>query len=131
MLWQIWDLIGNENIYSISAKLRNISGSNLFCPVALLTSYFLTSVFHGCFIWFNSHKRFPSSSVFSKVLLDFLSFRSFLITLLHVWGSSPNFAYSINLLNANLTKWSNTLKQFVSKLTANCLTNLWDWRLKC
>ena len=28
----------------------------------------------------------------------------------------------INLLNANPTKWSNTLKQFVSKLPTNCLS---------
>ena len=30
---------------------------------------------------------------------------------------------SFNPLSANITKWSNTLKQFVG--------SLWDWRLKC
>ena len=30
--------------------------------------------------------------------------------------------YNINPLNANLTKWSNTLKQFVGKLPTNCLS---------
>ena len=29
---------------------------------------------------------------------------------------------NINPLSANFTKWSNTLKQFVSKLTKNCLS---------
>ena len=29
---------------------------------------------------------------------------------------------SINPLNANLTKWSNTLKQFVGNLPTNCLS---------
>ena len=29
---------------------------------------------------------------------------------------------SINPLSANITKWSNTLKQFVGKLPANCLS---------
>ena len=28
----------------------------------------------------------------------------------------------LNPLSANLTKWSNTLKQFVGKLPANCLS---------
>ena len=29
---------------------------------------------------------------------------------------------SFNLLSANITKWSNTLKQFVAKLPVNCLS---------
>ena len=29
---------------------------------------------------------------------------------------------SLNLLNANPTKWPNTLKQFVGKLPTNCLS---------
>ena len=28
----------------------------------------------------------------------------------------------LNLLRANITKWSNTLKQFVAKLPTNCLS---------
>ena len=28
----------------------------------------------------------------------------------------------LNLLSVNLTKWSNTLKQFVGKLSTNCLS---------
>ena len=35
-------------------------------------------------------------------------------------GSSINFAS--NPLSANITKWSNTLKQFVGKLPTNCLS---------
>ena len=37
-----------------------------------------------------------------------------------------------NPLSTNITKWSNTLKQFVVKLPTNYLsvTILWDWRLK-
>ena len=38
-----------------------------------------------------------------------------------------------NPLSANITKRSNTLKQFVGNLPRNCLsvlTNLWDWPLK-
>ena len=31
-------------------------------------------------------------------------------------------AENVNLLSANPTKWSNTLKQFVAKLPANCLS---------
>ena len=30
--------------------------------------------------------------------------------------------FSFNLLSANPTKWSNTLKQFVGKLPTNCLS---------
>ena len=30
--------------------------------------------------------------------------------------------YNVNPLSANFTKWSNTLKQFASKLPANCLS---------
>ena len=33
-----------------------------------------------------------------------------------------NFLWQLNLLNANPTKWSNTLKQFVGKLPTNCLS---------
>ena len=33
-----------------------------------------------------------------------------------------NFASNINPLNANPTKWSDTLKQFVSNLPTNCLS---------
>ena len=32
------------------------------------------------------------------------------------------FSFFFNLLNTNLTKWSNTLKQFVGKLPTNCLS---------
>ena len=32
------------------------------------------------------------------------------------------FSFFLNLLNANLTKWSNTLKQFVGKLPTSCLS---------
>ena len=38
-----------------------------------------------------------------------------------------------NLLNANPTKWSNTLKQFVSKFPRNCLSmfdHFWGCRVK-
>ena len=41
------------------------------------------------------------------------------------WGSCPNFASNINPLSANATKWSNQLKQFVGKLSTNCL-NVFD-----
>ena len=37
-------------------------------------------------------------------------------------GSSPNFASYINPLSANLTKWSNRLKQYVCNLPTNCLS---------
>ena len=30
--------------------------------------------------------------------------------------------FTLNPLNANLTKWSNTLKQFVGNLATNCLS---------
>ena len=32
------------------------------------------------------------------------------------------YSMNINTLSANFTKWSNTLKQFVSKLPMNCLS---------
>ena len=32
------------------------------------------------------------------------------------------YAHKFNPLSANPTKWSNTLKQFVGKLTMNCLS---------
>ena len=37
-------------------------------------------------------------------------------------GSSPNFDSNINPLSSNPTKWLNTLKQFVGKLTTYCLS---------
>ena len=40
---------------------------------------------------------------------------------------------AFNPLNANPTKWSNTLKQFIEKsqkIVSVCLTILWGWRLK-
>ena len=37
-------------------------------------------------------------------------------------GSSPKFTSNTNPLSANLTKWLNTLKQFVGKLPTNCLS---------
>ena len=40
---------------------------------------------------------------------------------------------TLNLLSANSTKWSNTLKQFVAhsqRIVWACLTILWSWRLK-
>ena len=33
-----------------------------------------------------------------------------------------NICLAVNPLTANPTKWSNTLKQFVGKLTTNCLS---------
>ena len=36
--------------------------------------------------------------------------------------ASGNSQSSFNPLNANITKWSNTLKQFVGKLPTNCLS---------
>ena len=35
---------------------------------------------------------------------------------------SPNLPRKLNLLSANPTEWSNTLKQFVGKLPTNCLS---------
>ena len=35
----------------------------------------------------------------------------------------------INPLSANITKWSNTLRQF-RRIVGVCLTILWDWHLK-
>ena len=37
------------------------------------------------------------------------------------------FTSQINTLSANLTKWSNTLKQFVSNLQTNCLSVFHDF----
>ena len=34
----------------------------------------------------------------------------------------PNMKEIVNPLNANITKWSNTLKHFVGKLATNCLS---------
>ena len=34
------------------------------------------------------------------------------------------YAINVNPLSANITKWSNTLKQFVGKLRTNCLSVL-------
>ena len=43
------------------------------------------------------------------------------------------FFLRVNLLSANFTKWSNTLKQFLRccrRIVWLCLTILWDWRFK-
>ena len=34
----------------------------------------------------------------------------------------PNFTSNINPLSTNITKWSNTLEQFVANLPMNCLS---------
>ena len=71
-------------------------------------------------------------------------FQFFSLVILHqgyVFPQSVNNIYIIckiymihfNLLSANLTKWSNTLKQFVRCcrwIVCVCLTILWAWRLK-
>ena len=40
------------------------------------------------------------------------------------WNDFPRYILSsmINTLNAKFTKWTNTLKQFVGKLSTNCLS---------
>ena len=38
------------------------------------------------------------------------------------YANSRNIKMSLNPLSANPTKWSNTLKQFVNKLSTNCLS---------
>ena len=42
------------------------------------------------------------------------------------WYKLMDYYSFLNPLSANITKWSNTLKQFVGKLP----TLFWDWRLK-
>ena len=45
------------------------------------------------------------------------------VTFAYVCNSSKYVSEKyVNPLNANFTKWSNTLKQFVSKLPTNCLS---------
>ena len=59
----------------------------------------------------------------------------------HQVGNEPNIKtqtntnkyITLNLLKANPTKWSNTLKQFVGccrRIVWVCLSILWGWRLK-
>ena len=50
----------------------------------------------------------------SKCLVNFETMHTELYMLVSTVNFSP--------LSANLTKWSNTLKQFVGKLPANCLS---------
>ena len=50
--------------------------------------------------------------------------------LLFLLLTSVWFGCHLNPLSANLTKWSNTLKQsvvFCRRIVGVCLTNLWDW----
>ena len=49
------------------------------------------------------------------------------------WPGDTIREMTVNPLSANLTKWSNTLKQFgrcCRQIVWTCLRNLWDWRLK-
>ena len=57
---------------------------------------------------------------------------SYLKQVSNMKGSSSNSASKINPLGANPTKWSNTQtirRQFADELF-ECLTILWNWRLK-
>ena len=42
-------------------------------------------------------------------------------SIIDIW-QGPKISFYINLLNANLIKWSKTLKQFDGSLPANCLS---------
>ena len=51
----------------------------------------------------------------------------------HILSKPQLFGSLINPLSANLTKWSNILKQYVGnfrRIVWVCLTILWGWRLK-
>ena len=56
----------------------------------------------------------------SKIQKKKKKFHTHRVINLCINGSSINFAS--NPLSANITKWSNTLKQFVGKLPTNCLS---------
>ena len=58
--------------------------------------------------------RFKASS---RVSIALFSVKPHKMTLLADYSF-----FNINPLNANATKWSNTLKQFVGKLPTNCLS---------
>ena len=65
--------------------------------------------------------------LFSKFLVDFLrnNIRRFGFTIMCMFGELKVAflrAVILNPLSANITKWSNTLKQFIGNLPTNCLS---------
>ena len=71
-------------------------------------------------------KIFFQKKLFFKLVLQQMNNHIFL-------QNNSNYIVSFNPLNANPTKWSNTLKQFIGccrRIFWVCLNILWGWRLK-
>ena len=64
-------------------------------------------------------RSFYETNIFHYVDLLVMAFR---IDLRHIWSMISPRRFFFNPLSAIITKWSNTLKQFVGKLATNCLS---------
>ena len=62
--------------------------------------------------------------VFNKERIHNFSFSKSIIDFIHrlLKNSVSIKSFNVNSLSASFTKWSNTLKQFVGKLSTNCLS---------
>ena len=83
----------------------------------------LQYLFFFFFLFFVCSQRlvrsFYETNIFHYVDLLVMAFR---IDLRHIWGMISPRRFFFNPLSAIITKWSNTLKQFVGKLATNCLS---------
>ena len=64
-------------------------------------------------------RSFYEKNIFHYVDLLVMAFRR---DLRHIWSMISPRRFFFNPLSANITKWSNILKQFVGKLLTNCLS---------
>ena len=77
---------------------------------------------------YNKSKMYKTLDCGSRDILNFnfLEKGQGIVSLLHFMNNFSRkmflMLYSFNLLSANFTKWSNTLKQVVGKLSMNCLS---------
>ena len=94
-----------------------------FCLFKNFSNSILKSLLQYLFFFFfvcsqRLVRSFYETNIFHYVDLLVMAFR---IDLRHIWSMISPRRFFFNPLSAIITKWSNTLKQFVGKLATNCL----------
>ena len=116
----------NHPIKNICVIICPISLNNVFCTNAEQTCL-STSIMIVLFV--KKNKITPTANLFLEIVSHF-SLNSFQ----KIFKKSTIVKRKVNLLSANPTKWSNTLKQFVGnswrRVVWMCLTILPGWSLK-
>ena len=99
-------------VYWKNTKIDHIDNAVLF-----FFHYSLSADFSRCCSVFIIDSELDFACWKDILLMGSFSSKSFAYVLMNEWLSAK-----FNSLSANPTKWPNTLKQFVGKLPANCLS---------